>query len=185
MPRRPRNRTRRKSIMWPLGLVLDFAPQWLGDKCPKSMKADNMTHAVWVASWWSRALTQVAAQAFTKEETLSFENLLVQFLNANKVGSSPACRKVDHHTTLLGSGEPPPLHPLGFARVCKTHPGRPSLKFTCQGVAGMAWSWVPMVLWMFHVWPALSHVKPRLAHVKTRGTPQSLMGASQTARKRR
>ena len=47
--------------------------------------AANYTHARWVASYWSRAFTQLSAQAAAKKETVSFVDLLVQFLNVNQV----------------------------------------------------------------------------------------------------
>ena len=43
------------------------------------------THAHWVASWWSRAFTQISAQGTCNEETVTVSDLLVQFLNANRV----------------------------------------------------------------------------------------------------
>ena len=67
------------------GGVMEYAPQWMGDKPPKSLRAEQMTHAHFVAGWWSRAFTQVAAQGAAESETLSFESLLVEFLNVNKV----------------------------------------------------------------------------------------------------
>ena len=65
------------------GDVMDFAPQWMENKRPRNTRAGDMTHGHWVAAWWSRALAQVAAQGAAESETVSFENLLVQFLNAN------------------------------------------------------------------------------------------------------
>ena len=52
---------------------------------PRNSNANEMTHAHWVAAWWSRAISQIAAQAACEKETVSVETLLVQFLNANKI----------------------------------------------------------------------------------------------------
>ena len=44
-----------------------------------------MTHAQWTAFWWSRALSQLTAQAATNKESLSVQDLLSEFLEANRI----------------------------------------------------------------------------------------------------
>ena len=48
-------------------------------------KQETMPHAQWVACWWSRAFTQMTAQAAAGRETVSFQSLLASFLNANRI----------------------------------------------------------------------------------------------------
>ena len=52
------------------------------------------THAHWVATFWARALAQVSAQATCGQETVSISDILIEFLNANKVAIE--------HTTRAG-----------------------------------------------------------------------------------
>ena len=66
------------------------APGKMSEYRPVSMESwpaegQNMTHAQWVAGWWSRALTQLAAQHACEWETFSFQTLLTEFLNMNQV----------------------------------------------------------------------------------------------------
>ena len=58
--------------------VLKFTPQWLGSSNPKSLEKGNMTHAIWVASWWSRALTQITAQGHAELQVISFQDMLTE-----------------------------------------------------------------------------------------------------------
>ena len=74
------------------GGVMECVPQWPGIKYPKNINSNEMTHAHWVAAWWSRAISQVAGQGSTEKQTLSVEQLLVQFLNMNKVAVEQGVR---------------------------------------------------------------------------------------------
>ena len=64
---------------------MEFSPQWMGEKSPKNFRSEQMTHAHFVAAWWARTLTQVAVQGNAEAETVSFENMLMEFLNINKI----------------------------------------------------------------------------------------------------
>lgn len=91
---------RKKKRFLAAGPLQEYAPQWMGDKQPKGFRSDGMTHAHWVAAWWSRTLTQLAAQGSAEVETLSFETLLTEFLNANKVAiekGTKAAWELDRH----------------------------------------------------------------------------------------
>ena len=55
-------------------------------------KKDDMTHAQWVACWWSRTLGQITAQAAAGQETVSFPALVSMFLNINKIAIEDTCR---------------------------------------------------------------------------------------------
>ena len=72
----------KKDFMAPGGVV-DYWPQWMGD--PPKATDQCPTHAHWCAAWWSRALTQLTAQAAAEQESVSFGTLLTEFLNLNKV----------------------------------------------------------------------------------------------------
>ena len=52
------------------------------------------THAHWVTTFWARALAQLSAQATCGQETVSISDILIEFLNANKVAIE--------HTTRAG-----------------------------------------------------------------------------------
>ena len=65
--------------------VLKFAPQWLSKTAPKYLDKAGMSHAVWVASWWSRSLTQIASQGHSEVSTMAFQDLLNEFLNINQI----------------------------------------------------------------------------------------------------
>jgi len=65
--------------------VLKFAPQWLLKTAPKYLDKPGMSHAVWVASWWSRSLTQIASQGHAETSTMAFQDLLNEFLNINQI----------------------------------------------------------------------------------------------------
>ena len=52
------------------------------------------THARWVAAWWARAFTELSAQATCNQESVTISDLVVEFLNANKVAVK--------HTTRAG-----------------------------------------------------------------------------------
>ena len=65
------------------GTVVDYIPTWCTDQF-KQVK-DCKTHGHWVAAWWGRALTQLAAQGHNKQQTLSFAELLTEFLNMNQL----------------------------------------------------------------------------------------------------
>lgn len=67
------------------GGIMDYTPQWMGEKRFKNLNSDGITHAHWVAAWWSRAMSQIAAQGTTEKQIVSVEQLLTQFLNMNKV----------------------------------------------------------------------------------------------------
>ena len=42
-------------------------------------------HAHWVAAYWGRALTQLAAQSASNAQSVSVEDLLTEFLNMNRL----------------------------------------------------------------------------------------------------
>ena len=65
--------------------VLKFSPQWLSKTAPKYLDKAGMSHAVWVASWWSRSLTQIASQGHSEVSTMAFQDLLNEFLNINQI----------------------------------------------------------------------------------------------------
>jgi hypothetical protein len=73
---------RRKQFV-PPGTVCDYPPEWM-EKPPKSIP-EVPSHAHWVALFWSRAMTQLAAQSVADLETFRIRDLLVQFLNVNKM----------------------------------------------------------------------------------------------------
>ena len=81
---------KKKSFVAP-GRILDYCPQWI-PKAPKHFAWDQMSHAQWVAAWWSRALSQLAAQGHAEAESLSVALLLTEFLNANKVAIESTSR---------------------------------------------------------------------------------------------
>ena len=49
------------------------------------------TH-IWVAAWWSRALTQLSSQTVVEHETVSFQTLLTQFLHMNRLAAESSGR---------------------------------------------------------------------------------------------
>ena len=72
--------------------VTSFQPIWMEDKDRAKDQSQIPTHAHWVASWWARALTQISAQGTCDKETVTVSDLLVQFLNANKVAIQKTTR---------------------------------------------------------------------------------------------
>ena len=71
------------------GKVLDYAPQWA--TMPKDLNSVE-GHAKWVAAYWGRALTQLSAQGASRGESVSLRDILVQFLNVNKIASESSNR---------------------------------------------------------------------------------------------
>ena len=65
--------------------VLKFPPQWLAKDNPRALDKNGMSHAVWVANWWSRSLTQIAAQGHAENSFVSVQDLLNEFLNINRL----------------------------------------------------------------------------------------------------
>ena len=63
------------------GEVLDYCPQWMGANAPRRFNWAEMSHAHWVAAWWSRALSQLASQGHAESESVTFASLLTEFLN--------------------------------------------------------------------------------------------------------
>ncbi|CAK0880396.1 unnamed protein product, partial [Prorocentrum cordatum] len=57
-----------------------WAPQWMTIK----PTGKTMTHAQWVACFWSRGLAQLTAQSASEQETVSMQALLRLFLNMNQ-----------------------------------------------------------------------------------------------------
>ena len=47
--------------------------------------SDCRSHSHWVAAYWSRALTQLASQGHAQLQTLSFADILTEFLNMNHI----------------------------------------------------------------------------------------------------
>ena len=74
---------RKRGKFVPPGTVLDYAPDWM-EKPSKSM-SDVTSHAQWVSLCWFRALTQLAAQSVADLETFQVRDLLLEFLNLNKM----------------------------------------------------------------------------------------------------
>ena len=66
------------------GATTDFTPTWMKTPLPQRLE-ELQTHAHWVAASWSKALTQIATLGHTKNQTLSVEQLLTQFLNINRI----------------------------------------------------------------------------------------------------
>ena len=64
--------------------VFKFGPQWLTNN-PKSLDKPGITHAKWVANWWSRSLTQIVSQGHAQVSTIAFQDLLNEFLNINQI----------------------------------------------------------------------------------------------------
>jgi len=89
---------KKKDFLVP-GSALEYNPQWMGPKGPKSFSWQEMSHAHWVAAWWSRAFCQLAAQGHAEVEAISFASMLTQFLNANKIaieGNPKTAWEYDH-----------------------------------------------------------------------------------------
>ena len=59
------------------------SPHWMKEK--DQPPKHDMTHAHWVAAWSARTLSQLTVQAAVGQETVSFDQLLNQFLNYNRV----------------------------------------------------------------------------------------------------
>ena len=45
------------------------------------------SHAHWCAAYWGRALTQIAAQGSADRESVSVRDIIVQFLNMNRIAA--------------------------------------------------------------------------------------------------
>ena len=71
------------------GKVLDYAPKWA--TVPKEVNSLE-GHAKWVAAYWGRALAQLSAQGSAQSESVSLRDIIVQFLNANKIASESSNR---------------------------------------------------------------------------------------------
>ena len=65
--------------------VSSFPPIWFEGKNLSKSVDQIPTHAHCVASYWARALAQLSAQGTCGLETVSVSEILVEFLNANKV----------------------------------------------------------------------------------------------------
>ena len=65
------------------GPITDYMPKWVPEKV-NGLEAIR-THAHWVAAYWGRALTQLAAQSATDAQSVSLEDLLTEFLNMNRM----------------------------------------------------------------------------------------------------
>ena len=74
---------RRRSNFVVPGTVFDYTPDWMLQP-PKTMN-EVTSHAQWVAMYWSRAMTQLAAQATTGKETFQIKDILEEFLNINQM----------------------------------------------------------------------------------------------------
>ena len=77
------------------GEITKWAPQWMSQK--GKMKKDDLSHAQWIACWWSRALAQMTAQAASQSETVTFQALLSSFLIANRIAVEETCRVGWHY----------------------------------------------------------------------------------------
>ena len=76
-------------------------PQWSSEK-DKPSKGD-MTHAQWVAAWWSRALGQLTVQAAIGHESAPVEALLSQFLHCNRIAVQDTVRTAQCYDSALWS----------------------------------------------------------------------------------
>ena len=65
------------------GPITDYMPMWVPEKFG-GIDAIR-THAHWVAAYWGRALTQLAAQASANAQSVKVEDLLTEFLNMNRL----------------------------------------------------------------------------------------------------
>ena len=81
---------RHKDFLCPQDLV-KFGPQWMEAK-DKPKRLLDMTHAQWVAFWWSRTLTQLTSQASTDNVTVTFDVLITEFLNINRMAIEDTCK---------------------------------------------------------------------------------------------
>ena len=65
------------------GTANEYTPIWIKEQVKQLH--EFKAHARWVAAFWGRALSQLAAQGHNKNETLSFSDILVEFLNMNRL----------------------------------------------------------------------------------------------------
>ena len=72
--------------------LTSHCPQWMQEK--DKPKKGEMTHAASVACWWSRALSQLTAQAASGKETVPVQALLAEFLNVNCMAIEDTCKTV-------------------------------------------------------------------------------------------
>ena len=72
--------------------VTAFQPIWVEGKDFVKDFSQIPTHAHWVAAWWARAFTQVSAQGTCGQESVTISDVLVEFLNANKVAIQTTTR---------------------------------------------------------------------------------------------
>ena len=78
---------KKDGVVWfPDEDILQFPPHWLPPyQVPKYLDGKGMSHAKWVACYWSKAFAILASQAFSETPTVLFQELMQQFLNINKI----------------------------------------------------------------------------------------------------
>ena len=84
LARRAKSGQKKRGLYIIPGDTTEFMPQWMKGPLPKKIE-DIPTHAHWVAGWWGKALAQIASQGHVGWQSLSIEQLLTQFLNANRL----------------------------------------------------------------------------------------------------
>ena len=84
-----KNKAQSNLVWFPDPDILKQIPMWMRqDPPPKKIAGlENSAsgHAKWVAAWWSTRLSQLAVQAYHETGTVSFQDVLTEFLHVNQM----------------------------------------------------------------------------------------------------